>query len=153
MRDLQPLVLSIEDVSKLRLRCIHLPIGGNEGENPNPIRPGCRISVLMCTKCLVKQLDKALVEFKDAELQAVVHLLGEDRDELLEQAKKMETKAIPVTVPVESETGPENWSINPDADLTVFTYKGKKVTASHGYVDVTKKDVQNILNSVKKVAS
>ncbi|MAR12955.1 MAG: hypothetical protein CL681_23685 [Blastopirellula sp.] len=102
---------------------------------------------------LVKQLDKALVEFKDAELQAVVHLLGEDRDELLEQAKKMETKAIPVTVPVESETGPENWSINPDADLTVFTYKGKKVTASHGYVDVTKKDVQNILNSVKKVAS
>ena len=102
---------------------------------------------------LVKQLDKALAEFEDAQLQAVVHLLGEDRDELLEQAKKMETKGIPVTVPVESETGPENWSINPEADLTVFTYKGKKVTASHGYVNVTKKELKNILESVKKVAA
>ena len=102
---------------------------------------------------LVKQLDKAVSEFEEVKLQAVVHLLGEDRDALLEEAKKIETKGIPVTVPVESETGPENWSINPEADLTVFTYIGKKVTASHGYVDVSKKDLKQILTSVKKIAT
>ena len=100
---------------------------------------------------LVKKLDEAIEKNKESKLSVVVHLLGEDRDELLETAKEFETKSIPVTVPVENEAGPENWSINPDADLTVFTYKSKKIKNSHGFVDVSEDDIKKILTSVKAV--
>ena len=99
---------------------------------------------------LAKKLDAALAGNKD--LRAVIHLLGEDRDELMDTAKKFKTENIPVSVPVENETGPANWGINPEADLTVFTYRGKKIHSSHGYKEVGAEDIAKIMKSVAEVA-
>jgi hypothetical protein len=86
---------------------------------------------------LVKQLDELVAKHEDKELRVFVNLLGEDQEALEEQAKelakKSEAKHIPIVVPVEFENGPENFGINPDAEVTVMLYSGIKVKANHTF--------------------
>ena len=86
---------------------------------------------------LVKQLDKLVADNSDQKMKAVVHLIGDDKTELEETAKtfskKVDLQKVPMTVPTEYENGPANWGLSAQADLTVFMYKGKKVTANHAF--------------------
>ena len=80
---------------------------------------------------LVKQLDKLLETHKDAKLKAFVNLLGEDREALEAEAKKLaadnEVKQVAIVVPVEFESGPANFGIHPDAETTIMLYSGRNV--------------------------
>ena len=103
---------------------------------------------------LVKQLDKLVADNKGKRMKAVVHLIGDDKTQLEETAKsfsgKLDLKQVPMTVPTEYENGPANWGLNAQADLTVFMYKGKKVTSSHAYAgdDVSADAVKAIVADV-----
>lgn len=106
---------------------------------------------------LAKQLDKLVAENEAKQFRVVLHLLGEDKDELKEAAKKFSEEAklakVPVTVPSEYENGPANWGLNPQADWTIFMYDKRKVVASHAYAseDVNADAVKAILADVPKV--
>ena len=106
---------------------------------------------------LVKQLDKLVAEHADDKLSAFVNLLGEDRDALEAHAKEFASKNkianIPVVVPVEFENGPDNFGINPKADLTVMLYKGLKVEANHAYGsgEFKSKNISEITDDVPKL--
>jgi hypothetical protein len=106
---------------------------------------------------LVKQLDEVIEQHKDDKLKAFVNLLGDDRDKLETQAAKLvrdhKIKNIPVVVPVESENGPANYGLNPDAGLTVLFYRGLEVKSSRafGEKDFTKGQVSKLLEDVSKI--
>ncbi|MEK6234587.1 MAG: hypothetical protein N2C14_07730 [Planctomycetales bacterium] len=101
---------------------------------------------------LAKQVDELMAKHKEQEFRGVFHVIGEDRDEAEETAKKFGAKLtlLPVTVPAEFEHGPANWGLSPDADLTVFTYVGKKVVTSHAFAgkDVNEKAVKEVLAAI-----
>lgn len=106
---------------------------------------------------LVKQLDKLVAKHEDMELKAFVNLLGEDPDALAEDAKEFGEKHkithVPIVVPVETENGPANFGVNPDAEVTVTLYSGTKVKASHAFGPdaLDKKGVKAIVADVPKL--
>ena len=106
--------------------------------------------------CLVKQVDTLVAEHADEKLSAFVNLIGEDRDALEADAKEFAAKNkianIPVVVPVEFENGPDNFGINPKAEVTVMLYKGLKVQANHAFgPGQLKKNVSDVLADVPKL--
>lgn len=104
---------------------------------------------------LVSGLDAAIKEHSDKELSAFVSLLGEDKDKLSEEAKKFagssKIKKVPVVVPNEFENGPENYGINPKAEVTIILAEGGKVKANHAFATVKDLDVKAVLADVKKI--
>ena len=107
---------------------------------------------------LVKELDSAVAKHEKQELRAFVNLLGKDKNDLKEAAKKFgettKAKTIPFVVPNEFKNGPEDYGLNPKAELTVIIAKGGKVVANHAYAEgkLDKKAVANILKDVKEKA-
>lgn len=106
---------------------------------------------------LVKQIDTLVAEHADDKLQAFVNLIGEDRDALEADAKKFAAEHkianIPVVVPVEFENGPDNFGINPKAEVTVMLYRGLKVKANHAFGpgQLKSKNVSDVLADVPKL--
>ena len=106
---------------------------------------------------LVKQLDQAIDEHKDDKLKAFVNLLGDDRDKLESDAKKLvkeeKIKNIPVVVPVENDEGPANYGLNPNAGLTVLFYRGLEVKSNRAYgpKDFNKNQVSKLLEDLSKI--
>jgi hypothetical protein len=86
---------------------------------------------------LARQLDKSVTENSDKKLAAFVNLLGDDREKLEADAKQLGAKArlanVPVVVPVEFENGPDNYGINPKAEVTVILAQGGTVKATHAF--------------------
>ena len=83
---------------------------------------------------LVKELDAIVAKNVSKKMAAFVNLLGEDSKSLKEQATKLvkESKAknVAVVVPVDHKKGPENYKLNPKAELTVLVYKQGRVRAN-----------------------
>ncbi|MEX2120919.1 MAG: hypothetical protein WD847_15115 [Pirellulales bacterium] len=106
---------------------------------------------------LVKKLDTAVEKNSDKELAAFVNLVGEDREALETEAKKLGEKnkvqKVAIVVPVEFENGPENYGISPDATVTVILAAGGKVVANHavGEDGLDEDSVKAILADVKKL--
>lgn len=106
---------------------------------------------------LVKQLDEAIEKHQDDKLKAFVSLLGDDRDKLEQEAGDLVAKAkianIPVVVPVENESGPANYGISPDAELTVLFNRGLEVKANHAYAagKFKKSEVGSLLDDLSKI--
>ncbi|HEV7226455.1 MAG TPA: hypothetical protein VGN42_27365 [Pirellulales bacterium] len=105
---------------------------------------------------LVKKLDAAVAKNADEKLAAFVNLLGEDQEALESQAKKFASKTkaenVPVVVPVEFENGPDNYGLNPKAEVTVILAVGGKVVANHAVSgELNDKTVAAILADVPKL--
>jgi hypothetical protein len=105
---------------------------------------------------LVKKLDAAVAKNADEKLAAFVNLLGEDQEALESQAKKFASKTkaenVPVVVPVEFENGPDNYGLNPKAEVTVILAVGGKVVANHAVSgELNEKTVAAILADVPKL--
>jgi hypothetical protein len=84
---------------------------------------------------LTSKLNEEVAEHKDKKLSAFVNLIGDDNREALEAqakalAKKAKAEHVPLVVPVESANGPEDYSINPSAEVTVILAVRGKVKAS-----------------------
>ena len=105
---------------------------------------------------LVKKLDAAVAKNADEKLAAFVNLLGEDQEALESQAKKFGSKvkaaAVPIVVPVEFENGPDNYGINPKAEVTVILAVSGSVVANHAVSgDLTDKTIDAVLADVPKL--
>lgn len=86
---------------------------------------------------LVKGLDAAVTKNSDAQLKAFVNIMASSRDAAEASAKKFNASAkpvnVPVVVPVEYANGPDNYGINPQAELTVIVAKAGKVISNHAF--------------------
>ncbi|WP_146535928.1 hypothetical protein [Rubripirellula reticaptiva] len=92
---------------------------------------------------LVSKIDSALVEHQSEKLTCFVNVMAENAEEAAESAKKFamtsKVKNIPFVVPNEFENGPDDYGINPKAEVTVTFATDGKVVASHGFASA--KDV------------
>jgi len=86
---------------------------------------------------LVKKLDEAIAKNDAKQLKVFVNILGESRDAADAAAKKFaaSTKAanVPVVVPDEFTNGPDNYGINPKAELTIIIANQSTVVANHAF--------------------
>jgi hypothetical protein len=103
----------------------------------------------------MKVLDeKANKESDDVRLVAV--WLTDDKEKTKEylpraqQSLKMERTIL--ALHADLSTGPENWGINSDADLTVVVTANRKVAARFGFVSPNEKVVEDVLKALKKAA-
>jgi hypothetical protein len=104
---------------------------------------------------LVKELDSAVASHSDKQLKAFVNIVGENREAAEAAAKQFGEKNkfanVPIVVPEESENGPDNYGINPKAEVTIIVATGGKVTASHGFSGIPDSaQIQEILGDVSK---
>ena len=83
---------------------------------------------------LVKELDSIVAKNEAKKVAAFVNLLGENPRSLKDEATKLvkDSKAmkVAVVVPVDHKQGPENYKLNPKADVTVLVYKQGRVRAN-----------------------
>jgi hypothetical protein len=83
---------------------------------------------------LVKELDAIVAKHEKEKLASFVNLLGKDAEKLKGEAetlvKKSGAKNIAVVVPADHEKGPEEYKLNPKADLTILVYNQGKVEAN-----------------------
>jgi hypothetical protein len=106
---------------------------------------------------LIQKLDEAIAKNESSELRVFVNLLGDDKEELSDKAKKFaarsKTKNVPFVVPNEFENGPDNYGINAKAAITITLACDSNVKASFAFakakdlnVDLVLKDLSKILN-------
>lgn len=106
---------------------------------------------------LVSKLNEQVAANSDKQLKAFINLLGSDRAALEAQAKQFagqaETSNVPVVVPVEFQNGPENYGLNPQAEVTVILFNQSTVTANHAFAagQFNEAAVAAILNDVPKL--
>ncbi len=106
---------------------------------------------------LSKQLDKHLAKNADQKLSSFVNLIGKDPAALKAAAKEFAAKNqlenVALVVPQDNENGPQEFNINPEAEVTVTIYRGGKVAASHavGPGGLTDKEIQSIIADTAKI--
>lgn len=103
---------------------------------------------------LVKKLDGQLEKSEDVQLKAFVNILSESKDVAMDEGKKLasasKAKQIPFVVPNEFENGPEDYGINPKAELTIIFANEGKVVANHAVASVKDLDVDQVLAKIVK---
>jgi hypothetical protein len=105
---------------------------------------------------LVKGLDAAVAQHEDAQLRSFVTLIGGNADTLKQTGEKMAAslgiKNVPVTVAEDTENGPSNYKLDPEAEITVVVANNSKVVAQHTFkaneIDIAAlmKDVKTVVN-------
>ena len=125
-------------------------------------RNGRRPQVIIFTRSsdekvaeLVSKLDKAVAENTSSKLCVFVNLLGDDKEDLQKQAKqlaaKTQAKNVPFVVPNEFENGPDNYGINPKAEVTVTMASDLGVKASHAFDDAEQVNIESVLGDLQKI--
>lgn len=127
-------------------------------------RYGSRPQVMVFTRTtngqvaeLAKKLNSAVADNEDKKLSAFINVLGTDKSAAEKSAKALAAEAktdkVPVVVPVESENGPADYGINPDAEVTVIVALRGTVVASEGFAPgkFNTEAVATVLDDVKSV--
>lgn len=137
--------------------------GVDEGQNLcYRCKNGARPQVIVFTRStdpkvakLVQKLDKAIAENEDSQLRVFVNLLGEDKEDLTDQAKKFAAKSsaknVPIVVPNEFENGPDNYGINAKAAVTITLASDMGVKASHAVTNASELNVDSVLSDLQKI--
>ncbi len=137
--------------------------GVDEGQNLcYRCRNGSKPQVIVFTRStdpkvaeLVKKLDKAVSENESSKLRVFVNLLGEDKEDLSEKAKKFaaqsSAKNVPIVVPNEFENGPLNYGINEKAAVTVTLASDLGVKATHAFDDADNVNIDSIIGDLEKI--
>ncbi len=106
---------------------------------------------------LAKQLDKHVAKNSDQKLSSFINLLGSDpaalKSEAKEFAAKNELENVALVVPDDNENGPEEFKINPEAEVTVTIYRNGKVAASHAVAagGLTDAQIKSILEATGQI--
>ncbi|MEM6979257.1 MAG: hypothetical protein AAF539_06270 [Planctomycetota bacterium] len=86
---------------------------------------------------LVKKIDAAVASNSDSRLRGLVTLVGGESTELMDSATKLAGTATPKNVPIvvakDSQSGPANYRLNPDAEITVVVASDSQVVARHEF--------------------
>jgi hypothetical protein len=104
---------------------------------------------------LVRKADEFVAKHKDEKAAAFLVLMTDDPDaaeeKLQELAKKTGSK-IPLTI-FDGKTGPKNYKISKDADVTVLMWRGKSVKANHAFKkgELNKEAIAKIVESTEKI--
>jgi hypothetical protein len=125
-------------------------------------RNGGRPQVMIFTRStdekvakLVKALDEAITRHKDDDLRVFVNMLADNKDDATSTAKKLATdskaKNVPFVVPNEVENGPEDYGVNPKADVTIVMASGLKVKANHAFAAGKDVDTEAVVKDLKKL--
>jgi hypothetical protein len=101
---------------------------------------------------LMGKLDDVVAKNSDKQLKAFINILGDDREKLEDVAKKFgkDSKNVPVVVPVEFESGPKDYGVNPKVETTIIIAKAGKVVANHALDKdgLTEKAIEKVLEDV-----
>lgn len=125
-------------------------------------RNGSRPQVIVFTRStdetvtkLVAELDKHVKKFEDEQLRAFVNVIGESKPAaekmVKELAKSAKTENIPYVVPVEFENGPENYALNPKAELTIIVANESTVVANFAVKKAKKLKLDSVVKTVEKM--
>lgn len=103
---------------------------------------------------LVKQIDAQVA--KSGKLKSFVVVLTDDADKTADNLKKLAKdegiKNVPLTL-MESFSGPPEYQIAKDADVTVMMWREHKVKVNHAYGKgkLADSDVKTIVSDVSKI--
>ena len=104
---------------------------------------------------LVRQLDAAISKNSDKQLRAFVNYLGETRTLAKEGAEGLavasKVKNVPFVMPNEYENGPDDYGINPDAEVTIILAEGGKVKANHAAGSAKELEVDAVISDLGKI--
>ncbi|TWU20086.1 hypothetical protein Pla52o_46000 [Novipirellula galeiformis] len=104
---------------------------------------------------LVSKLDAAIGANADSKLTVFVNVLNEDKDDASEMAKKFasttKAKSIPFVVPNENANGPDNYGINPKADVTIVMANEGNVKANYSVANAKKLDIDAVIGNLGKI--
>lgn len=137
--------------------------GVEEGKNLcYRCRNGSRPQVIVFTRStdpkvaeLVQKLGGAMSENESSQLRVFVNFLGEDKEEVSDQAKKFAShsnvKNVPFVVPNEFENGPDNYGINAKAEVTVTLASESDVKATYAVAKAKNLDVNSVLSDLGKI--
>lgn len=103
---------------------------------------------------LIVAVDEATVKNAKAELNSyVVFCSSDDKLEAKLKALAEKTKLKELVLSIESDTGPEKYNINKDADITILVYKERTVIANHTFEKgkLSEKDVETVLGDITKI--
>jgi hypothetical protein len=105
---------------------------------------------------LVSQLDKALLDHKQADLRAWVTFLAEDQARLdakvVEWGKQNAIRGVPLAV-FEDIGGPPSYKLNREADVTVLLFVKQKVVANFAFRDgeLTEEKIGEVMKAVPQI--
>ncbi|GAA4461395.1 hypothetical protein [Novipirellula rosea] len=104
---------------------------------------------------LVKKLDEAVASNEESKLRVFVNVLNEDKDDASDIAKKFvsttSVKNIPFVVPNENANGPDNYGINPKADVTIVMANEGNVKANYAVANAKKLNVDAVIADLNKI--
>ncbi|MCA9134154.1 MAG: hypothetical protein KDA45_13395 [Planctomycetales bacterium] len=123
---------------------------------------GARPQVMVFTRStdqkvvsLVQKLDEQLQKNEEAQLRAFVNMLGTSKDAAESDVKKLavasKAKNVPFVVPNEFENGPEDYGINPKAEITIIIANEAKVVSNHAAASAKDLDLNAVLGDLKKM--
>jgi hypothetical protein len=103
---------------------------------------------------LIKEIDAATVKNADAKMGSFFVFLSDDESmekKLQELAKKDGLKKTVLTL--DNKTGPDNYMIAKDADVTVVLYTGRVVKANYSFKkgQMKDKDVEKVISDLPKI--
>jgi hypothetical protein len=105
---------------------------------------------------LVHRLDRAVVTHRRTRLKGLVTFLGRDASELkacaASVAETATVKAVPVVIAAEATSGPTNYKLSENADITIVVAKDSQVIETHSY-DVNHIDVATVMSRVEQIAA
>ncbi|MFK8114535.1 MAG: hypothetical protein AB8B91_20205 [Rubripirellula sp.] len=104
---------------------------------------------------LVQKLGMAMEENASSQLRVFVNLLGDDKEELSDDAKKFaassKVKNVPFVVPNEFENGPDDYGINAKTAVTITLASDLSVKASHAFATAGDINVDSVLKDLTKI--
>lgn len=103
---------------------------------------------------LVKRIDKAVFSNRKRRLKGLVTMMGENPSAVKaaagQVAAEAEVEHVPVVVAKEVKTGPLNYKLPADADVTIVVAKDSQVVKTHTFTS-EKVDIAAVMDEVERI--
>ena len=101
---------------------------------------------------LVKKLDQAMEEHSEDQLRVFVNVLSDSQETATKNAKSMASDSgaqnVPFVVPRDHATGPKNYSLSSDADITITMANDSEVKGNLAFASAQDIDVDMVMDKV-----
>lgn len=105
---------------------------------------------------LVNRLDRAVASHRRTRLKGLVTFLGRDASELkacaTDVAQTATVKEVPVVIAAETKSGPANYKLPENVDVTIVVAKDSQVVETHTY-NVNSIDVATVMSQVEQIVA
>ena len=101
---------------------------------------------------LVQKLDAAMNEHADDQLRVFVNVLNTEEESAMKTAKQIASDSgaenVPFVVPNEHTTGPKNYSLSQDAEITITMANNSKVLGNVSVQNASDLDIKMVMDKV-----